>query len=86
MEDMKLLKAHHNTISFSEIEKHQFKHKRELSLPPIGNSLHNQSVIESPKKSSSIAADLASVNERQLSPSKKPDMIDEIHKLRLHIH
>ncbi len=36
MEEMRLLKAHHNTISFSEIEKHQFKNKKELSLPPIG--------------------------------------------------
>jgi len=38
IEGMKRKKASLNEISFSEIEKSAFKFKKELSLPPIGNS------------------------------------------------
>jgi hypothetical protein len=38
IEGMKRKKASQNDISFSQIEKSAFKFKKELSLPPIGNS------------------------------------------------
>jgi hypothetical protein len=96
MEDMKLHKANNNTISFAEIEKHQFKHKKELSLPPIMNGMSNQnqsSVQGSPRKGIVLETSVISLvnggNTSSIhpgSPIKKPDVIDQIHKLRLHIH
>jgi hypothetical protein len=96
MEDMKLHKANNNTISFAEIEKHQFKHKKELSLPPIMNGMSNQnhsSVQGSPRKGSVLETSVISLvnggntsSIHPASPIKKPDVIDQIHKLRLHIH
>ena len=96
MEDMKLHKANNNTISFAEIEKHQFKHKKELSLPPIMNGMSNQnhsSVNGSPRKGIVLETSVISLvnggntsSIHPASPIKKPDVIDQIHKLRLHIH
>jgi hypothetical protein len=93
VEDMRQLKAHHNSISFAEIEKHQFRHKKELSLPPISNGLKNESTLGSPRKGSTAieASVISLVNGHPpstvpSSPAKKTDVIDQIHKLRLHIH
>lgn len=83
MEDMRLLKANHNAISFAEIEKHQFRHKKELSLPPIMNGLHNSSVQGSPRKgSAALETSVISLvggnvpSTHPSSPSKKPEVID----------
>ncbi len=92
MEEMRILKAHHNTISFSEIEKHQFKHKKELSLPPIGNPNSTDiSAKHQIKKGTSMESNAGSViggaaSTVTNSPRKHNEIIDEIHKLRLHVH
>jgi hypothetical protein len=35
MDEMRALKANHNTVSFADMERNEFRHKKEISLPPI---------------------------------------------------
>ena len=49
---MRALKANHNTVSFAEIEKNEFRHKKELSLPPIAQVVRDLHLNVSPLKES----------------------------------
>jgi hypothetical protein len=58
-----------------------------------GLSNHNQSVQSSPRKVMALETSVISLvnggnasSIHPASPTKKPDVIDQIHKLRLHIH
>ena len=96
---MRLLKANHNTVSFAEIERNEFRHKKELSLPPITQVVRDLNLNGSPLKEGSSKLSsynqitpigrggAAAGNSLTVPPSPRPaEVIDEIHRLRLAIH
>lgn len=68
LEQIKMKKAHNNSISFSEIEKNNFRFMKDLSLPPLGREGKDLSVVESRTTST-----------RNVSQ----EVLDEIHNLRM---
>lgn len=68
LEQIKMKKAHNNSISFSDIEKNNFRFMKDLSLPPLGHEGKNHSVAESRATSTRNASQ---------------EVLDEIHNLRM---
>lgn len=68
LEQIKLKKAHNNSISFSDIEKNNFRFMKDLSLPPIGHEGKALSVADSHATSTRNA---------------NQEVLDEIHNLRM---
>jgi hypothetical protein len=92
MDEMRALKAHHNTVSFAEIEKNEFRHKKELSLPPISQVVRDLQINDSPLKKNALnlltplqkLAASSNVSQTALSsPGRHGEVIDEIHRLRV---
>jgi hypothetical protein len=89
MDEMRALKAHHNTVSFAEIEKNEFRHKKELSLPPISQVVRDLHLNDSPLKKhlvtplGKLAAPSTISQTAPSSPGRHNEVIDEIHRLRV---
>jgi hypothetical protein len=85
MDEMRALKAHHNTVSFAEIEKNEFRHKKELSLPPISQVVRDLQLNDSPHKKNLLTplGKLAASQTAPSSPGRHGQVIDEIHRLRV---
>lgn len=93
MDEMRALKANHNTVSFAEIEKNEFRQKKELSLPPISQVVRDLQLNDSPLKKQ-LGLNLITPLGRQgaastisqtvpSSPTRPAEVIDEIHRLRV---
>lgn len=92
MDEMRVLKANHNTVSFAEIERNEFRHKKELSLPPISQVVRDLQLHDSPTKklASNLITPLGRLGAASTisqtapsSPGRPAEVIDEIHRLRV---